>query len=285
MLTRCLFPLLAVLLCSACTSTQLTEQERYAKLQKGIKYNSYRKLSKAGIGAAVDTYNFAMERENKPTATKGYVFAVSAFVWSMAMQSEFALADANTALARNDSDKSRYIALATQSLAFYQKGWNSLGDQYTNEAKALLNEGKTERKFETERQISQLVLGSLAMYNGDTVLAQNSFTQLGESIDRPWLADIARAVSLVTGGQFSEALRLMKALSDDDALSSREKQWLNSFSGEIKKLKIKDSPSTKSLYAMVSRFAYGALRKSDKKKDESVDLNQVIESFHNGVDL
>ncbi len=266
-----------------CASQPKTEQQKYAKLQDGLKYNSYRKLSKTGLGAAIDTYNFVMEKEGKPEVTKAYVFAMSGFVWSMALQPDFAIADTNTALKRNESDKSKYISLATQSMAFYQKGWDQLGDQYGSEAKALLQGGEVGRKFDKEQQITHLVLGSLAIYNEDTLLAQNSFEQLGEAIDKPWLPDLARAVTGLKKGGVSEPIRLLRGLQNDKHLSSSERALLERMQKEISSMSEKNSSSARSLNSLFTKLAYRTLLESG---DDGINkLGKSIRKFHDSVDL
>lgn len=265
------------LLFVACASPQLTEQQKYEKLQDSFKYDSYRKLSKAGIGAVVDGYNHVAEKEDKPLATKPYVFSMSSFVWLMAMQPDFAIADANTARRKKASDKARYISLATQSMAFYQKGWSGLAVTFSEEANRVMSKGSFNETYKNELQLAYLVMGGLAIYNGDSTLAQNSFQGLGDSIGKPWLADLARIAVAVKEGAFSESLRLVKGLRDNEKLSISERKLLAGLEKTISEKK------SKNISREITDIAFEALLENEK--NPIAELERKIKKFQKSVDL
>ncbi|MFL0811218.1 MAG: hypothetical protein K6L76_12445 [Agarilytica sp.] len=267
----------------ACANQNLTEAQKYEKLQNSLKYDSYRKLSKTGIGAIVDTYNHVAEKEDKQQATKPYVFAMSSFIWLMAMQPDFAIADANTARRKKASDKARYVALATQSMAFYQKGWSGLAEGYSQEAKTLMAAGNINETYENEQQLAYLVLGGLAIYNGDSVLAQNSFQGLGESVGKPWLADLARIAVGLKEGTLSESLRIIRGLRNNENLSDSERMLFTRLNKSLSKQQESGGIKRNTLNRQITNIAFQAVL--DSENESIAALGNKIKKFQNKIDL
>lgn len=234
-ITRAFITLVLALVIAGCANKNLTEEQHYKNLRDGIKYKAYKKVSEESVGPIVDLYNKERRKEGKSEAREEYIHALLGFIWTMTLKPDFAIAETNLALKQANDSKDRYIGLSAQSIAFYEKGWKKLARQQSQQAKHLVSSKQLKNAYEKERAAAYLIVGSLAIKEGDSILAQNSFQELGEITDKPWLPLIAQGASLFTAGSYSEAFRLVKGVSDDKHLSNHEKDAVAKLQAKIKK--------------------------------------------------
>jgi len=282
--------ILAILIASSmfvgCASQNLTEAERYTKLQKSLKYRAYQKLSKAGIDSTVKLYNKARRKEGKSETTREYIHALTGFVWTMTLNPNFALAEEELALKRGKSPRDHYIGLATKSIAFYEKGWSQLAKEASLQAKSLDQDNGFASQYDKQQQISLLVVGSLAIYEGDSVVAQDAFKALGEQTGKPWLPVLAQGAGLVTSGGFSEGYRLLRGLSNDQRLSEHERQSIAKLSDRLSKSMSNNSNGNAdpvSVGRLTSEYIFNIL--TDKTDESFHGLVKSIRKKMDKVDL
>lgn len=209
---------------SGCASQPKTEAEQYAELQDQIKYKAYTQVSGKAMKPILKTYNKSREKENKPQVNEDYVHSLVGFIWTLALEPDFAIAECNLALDKSHNNRERYIGLSALSIAFHEKGWKDLAKQTSGQAKNLFDSPKLEKRYRKEKSIAFLVIGSLAIYEGDSILAQDSFSELAEITDKPWLPAVAQGAALFNNGAFSESYRVLKGLSNNQNLSQYERK-------------------------------------------------------------
>ena len=78
-------------------SSYKSEQKRHHKLQKKWVYKAYRKRSKENIRTITKTYNSQISKEDKPL-DRAYPHALLAFIWSMGLDADFAIAESHLSL-------------------------------------------------------------------------------------------------------------------------------------------------------------------------------------------
>jgi hypothetical protein len=260
----------------ACASQPKSEADQYRDLRHGFKYKSYAKVSSKAMGPIVETYNKTRRKENKTQASENYAHSLAGFIWTLALEPDFAVAECNLALKKSDNSKERYISLSALAIAFHEKGWKQLAKQHSLQAKALYDSQQLKSDYKKERSIAFLIVGSLAIYEGDSVLAQDSFSELANLTDKPWLPVIAQGAALFNNGAYLESFRMIKGLADSDKLSDHEKKSIEKLQAKVKQA-VEKGRSDLNISTVVSTLVFDAL--SEKGEASFNSLAESIRQF------
>lgn len=215
---------IAVFFLSGCKSTK-TEQQQYAQLQSSFSYGTYSGLSDTGV----ETIAYGYNRINKdqledlgaidPTLTH----AMMSYFFSLGVSQDFAIAESDLALAKAHDLRSQYLAFSAQSLAFYNKGWRKMAKQKADFIRTDPVFRNVSQSYPKEQLVSYLILGSVAIREGDLHTTQNMFQVIAEQTQKPWLPSLAKAVSVILNGSMIDAVVMLKDISTDPTLNQYER--------------------------------------------------------------
>lgn len=221
---------LAIILAASlagCASQPLTEQQRYQKLQEGWTYRAYRKVSKESLNPLIKTYNHERLKAGRSTVDESFAHALVGFSWSLALKPDFALAEAQLSERKADDVRERYLAHTTRSIAFYQKDWRQLASSESLFAKQLLADNNLTEDYDKKQAIAQLIVGSLAVMEGDAGVARSSFMTVGTYLDKPWLPTLAQSAAYIYSNKWTESARLLKSLLQEGNFPEQERAFIS----------------------------------------------------------
>jgi hypothetical protein len=161
---------------------------------------------------------------------ESFTHALVGFVWSLSLQPDFALAEAQLSERKASNVRERYLACVTRSIAFYQKDWRQLASGESQLAKQLLAENNLTDNYDKKQAITHLIIGSLAVIEGDAEFARSSFAVVGDSIAKPWLPIVAQSSAYIFSNKWSESARLLKSLLQSGNLPEQEQQFVRALS-------------------------------------------------------
>ena len=261
---RVIAALLACVLYSSlagCASQPLTEQQRYQKLQDGWTYRAYRKVSKESLNPLIKTYNHEREKTGRSTIDESFAHALVGFSWSLALKPDFALAEAQLSERKARNVRERYLAHTTRSIAFYQKEWRQLASSESQFAKQLLADNNLTEDYDKKQAIAQLIVGSLAVMEGDAGVARSSFMTVGNYLDKPWLPALAQSAAYIYSNKWTESARLLKSLLQEGNLLEQERAFISDLA---KGADLKDS----NIKASIGRYLKQEFMQSFNQDDD-----------------
>lgn len=212
-----------------------SEQDKYEDLQDGFFYKMYNTLSRETIRGITDVYNIQPAGYEHKPLSRARVHALLGLMWSMGLDDEYAIADGQLALNKADEMKEQYIAHSIMALAFYNKGWVGLA----REQSALVKQPKFagyEQKYAKEALVANLIVGSLAIREGDLATTQHTFSKVAASTDKPWVETLAKTAALSMNGSILDAISSLKALASDPTLTRTEREQVLSLLAETEQL-------------------------------------------------
>ena len=212
---------------AGCASQPLTEQQRYQKLQEGWTYRAYRKVSKESLNPLIKTYNQERLKTGRSTVDESFAHALVGFSWSLALKPDFALAEAQLSERKAGDVRERYLAHTTRAIAFYQKDWRQLASSESHFAKQLLADNNLTEDYDKKQAIAQLIVGSLAVMEGDAGVARSSFMTVGTYLDKPWLPTLAQSAAYVYSSKWTESARLLKSLLQEGNFPEQERAFIS----------------------------------------------------------
>ena len=255
--------LFCVALLSGCKSTK-TEQQQYADLQDSFSYETYRGVSNTSVDTIAYGYN-KLQKEQleqigaiEPTLTH----AMMSYILSLGVSKDFAIAESDLALAKATDMRGKYLAYSAQSLAFYNKGWRKMAKQKADFIRTDPLFATVSQSYPKEQLISYLILGSVAVRDGDLATAQNMFYVIGEQIEKPWLPSLAKALTVALNGSTIDSLIMLKDISTDPSLNGYEREKIAELM-DVAQSKLSDKKKRQKITSIADDFFL------DRIKDKS----------------
>jgi hypothetical protein len=216
-----------------------SDGKRYKKLQKEWIYKGYYKMSKESIKGITRIYNLQAEEGSELTRTDTHTLL--AYMWSLGLNEDFAIADSKLALRKAKTPKDKYIAQTSLATAMYNQGWGDLAKDYSNEIEANDEFKGVAGQFQKEQLFSNLMVGSLAIKNGNLKLTHSAFTKIGVETNKPWIPTLAITSAMILNGSILDTPGHIKALINDPTLTSYEREKLV----ELKEFSMSEIDKTK----------------------------------------
>ncbi|QLJ09010.1 hypothetical protein [Pseudoalteromonas sp. JSTW] len=257
---------LSIALLSACKSTK-SEHQQYTELQRSFSYEAYSGVSDTSVDTIAYGYKTLQKErlkqvgEIEPTLTH----AMMSYILSMGLSNDFAIAESDLALAKAIDIRGKYLAYSAQSLAFYNKGWRKMAKQKADFIRTDPLFKTVSQSYPKEQLISYLIIGSVAVRDGDLATVQNMFYVIGEQIEKPWLPSLAKAITVTLNGSMLESLVMLKDISTDPSLNAYEQAKISELIG-IAGSKLSDKNKRQQITRITDDFFL------DRIKDNSVSL-------------
>jgi len=201
-----------------------SDGKRYKKLQKEWIYKGYYKMSKESIKGITRVYNLQAEEGSELTRTNTH--SLLAYMWGLGFNEDFAIADSKLALRKAKTPKDKYIAQTSLATAMYNQGWDDLAKEYSNKIKNNEEFKDVAGQFHQEQLFSNLMVGSLAIKNGNLKLTHTAFTKIGVETNKPWIPTLAITSAMIANGSIFDTPGHIKALINDPTLTSYEREKL-----------------------------------------------------------
>jgi len=260
-------------------SSPKSEQKKYYKLQKKWTYKAYRKISKESVRGITQAYNYQNKDEPENTLDRAYIHALLGFMWSTGLDANFAIAESRLSLQKANKLKDKYIAQTALSLAFYNKGWPELAREQSSKIKNNLEFKGFAHKYKKEQLFANLIVGSLAIREGDIQVTQDVFTKIAVETNKPWITTLAKTAALVMTGSVFDAASQFKDLVQDPYLTVYEREKIT----EIQQLVMSELDEKKKqnkILQLIDGLLFDSIKNQSKAayKNLLADLSNYIDN-------
>jgi len=261
-------------------SSPKSEQKKYAKLQKKWVYKAYRKISKESVRGITQAYNYQTKEQPENTIDRAYIHALLSFMWSTGLDANFAIAESHLSLQKAVKPKDKYIAQTALSLALYNKGWSELAREQSNQINNNSEFKGFAKKYKKEQLFANLIVGSLAIREGNIKVTQDTFEKIAIETNKPWITTLAKTAALAMTGSIFDATSQFKVLVQDPSLTIYEREKIE----EIQLL-AKSEMDEKRKQTKVSQLVDGLLFDSIKEQSKTTykglvgDLSDYIDDI------
>jgi hypothetical protein len=201
-----------------------SEGKKYKKLQKEWIYKGYYKMSRESIKGITRVYNSQSAEGDELTRTNTHTLL--AYMWSLGFNEDFAIADSKLALKKAKTPKDKYIAQTSLATAMYNQGWGELAKDYSDKIQSNDEFKGVEDQFQKEQLFSNLMMGSLAIKNGNLKLTHTAFTKIGVETNKPWIPTLAITSAMMLNGSILDTPGHISTLINDPTLTSYERDKL-----------------------------------------------------------
>jgi hypothetical protein len=283
MLTKIIVQLLFISLVGFSISAEASltsEQKKFDKLQKKWLFKAYRKISTESIRGITQAVNFSTQDENK--LERAEVHAILGFMWSLGLDADFAIADSKLALRKSSTLKDKYIAEKALTLAMYNKGWVELASEKSNKIKSNPEFDGFAEKYDKEQLIANLIVGSIAVREGNLRVVENTFAKVSKETDKAWIPTLAKTATLILNGSILDAPGHLKVLLEDPTLTAYERSKI----AEISTLATNEI-TEKSKQNKFSQLVNGLMFESLKDSSGSAykDVVEQLGDYISGIDF
>jgi len=269
----------SVLLFSVTATASLnSEQKKFDKLQKKWLYKAYRKISTESIRGITQAVNFSTQDENK--LDRAQIHAILGFMWSLGLDADFAIADSKLALRKSSTLNDTYIAEKTLTLAMYNKGWSELARAKSRSIQANSEFDGFAEKYTKQQLIANLIVGSLAIREGNLTVVENTFAKVSQETNKAWIPTLAKTATLVLNGSLLDASGHLSALLTDPSLTAYEREKISAIS-VLAADKITERSKQNQFSQLVNSLMFESLKDSSSMayKDLVEQLGQYISSI------
>jgi len=254
-----------------------SEGKRYKKLQKEWIYKGYYKMSKESIKGITRVYNSQAEEGKELTRTNTHTLL--AYMWSLGINEDFAIADSKLALRKAKTPKDKYIAQTSLATAMYNQGWEQLAEDYSNKIQTNSEFTGVAEQFEKEQVFSNLMVGSLAVKNGNLKLAHSAFGKIALETNKPWIPTLAVTSAMVLNGSILDMPGHIKTLINDPTLTSYEREKLVELKA-FSMSKLDESKKNKKMEQLINGLIFESIKNESNNALKGIvnDLNDYISS-------
>jgi len=254
-----------------------SEGKRYKKLQKEWIYKGYYKMSKESIKGITRVYNSQAEEGKELTRTNTHTLL--AYMWSLGINEDFAIADSKLALRKAKTPKDKYIAQTSLATAMYNQGWEQLAEDYSNKIQTNSEFTGVAEQFEKEQVFSNLMVGSLAVKNGNLKLAHSAFGKIALETNKPWIPTLAVTSAMVLNGSILDMPGHIKTLINDPTLTSYEREKLVELKA-FSMSKLDESKKNKKMEQLINSLIFESIKNESNNALKGIvnDLNDYISS-------
>jgi len=169
--------------------------------------------------------------------------ALLAYMWGLGLNEDFAIADSKLALRKASTAQDKYIAQTSLATAMYNQGWEDLAKDYSNKIQANDEFKGVAEQFKKEQFFSNLMVGSLAIKNGNLKITHAAFTKIAKETNKPWIPSLAITSAMILNGSIFDTQGHIKSLINDPSLTSYERDKLV----ELKELSMSEVDKSKKI--------------------------------------
>ena len=261
----------------AATASLNSEQKKFNKLEKKWLYKAYRKISTESIRGITQAVNFTSQDVEK--LDRAEIHAILGFMWSLGLDADFAIADSKLALRKSSTLKDKYIAEKALTLAMYNKGWVELANAKSKSIQADPEFTGFAEKYNKEQLIANLIVGSLAIREGNLKVVENTFAKVSQETEKPWISTLAKTATLVLNGSLLDAPGHLTALLSDPTLTAYERERISEIS-ELAAGEMTEQRKQNKFSQLVNSLMFESLKDSSSMayKDLVEQLSQYISS-------
>lgn len=261
----------------AATASLNSEQKKFTKLEKKWLYKAYRKISTESIRGITQAVNFTSQDVEK--LDRAEIHAILGFMWSLGLDADFAIADSKLALRKSSTLKDKYIAEKALTLAMYNKGWVELANAKSKSIQADPEFTGFAEKYNKEQLIANLIVGSLAIREGNLKVVENTFAKVSQETEKPWISTLAKTATLVLNGSLLDAPGHLTALLSDPALTAYERERISEIS-DLAAGEMTEQRKQNKFSQLVNGLMFESLKDSSSMayKDLVEQLSQYISS-------
>lgn len=261
----------------AATASLNSEQKKFTKLEKKWLYKAYRKISTESIRGITQAVNFTSQDVEK--LDRAEIHAILGFMWSLGLDADFAIADSKLALRKSSTLKDKYIAEKALTLAMYNKGWVELANAKSKSIQADPEFTGFAEKYNKEQLIANLIVGSLAIREGNLKVVENTFAKVSQETEKPWISTLAKTATLVLNGSLLDAPGHLTALLSDPTLTAYERERISEIS-DLAAGEMTEQRKQNKFSQLVNGLMFESLKDSSSMayKDLVEQLSQYISS-------
>jgi hypothetical protein len=247
---------------SSCSSKK-TQQEEYEDMTSGIKYNTYKTMSSAGVGTAVIAYN-----QQRPDTVVPLDVMTSHLMlgYSWAISSKAAMAFAEAAIVEEgDEEDVKFLAQSLRAVTMYQQGWDTLARRESERANQRL-QGQSQADVHYEMTIFYLLMGTMNAYGKDFAQAKFFFAGFANETGIQWPYKVIDAAADFQSGKTQEGLIKIKAMSQDESIPEPMRKV---FAEEIQKIEQSAGTDVNSSFfwpKLISKYLLEELKKSSNTR-------------------
>ncbi len=254
-----------------------SEQKKFNKLEKKWLYKAYRKISTESIRGITQAVNFTSQDVEK--LDRAEIHAILGFMWSLGLDADFAIADSKLALRKSSTLKDKYIAEKALTLAMYNKGWVELANAKSKSIQADPEFTGFAEKYNKEQLIANLIVGSLAIREGNLKVVENTFAKVSQETEKPWISTLAKTATLVLNGSLLDGPGHLTALLSDPALTAYERERISEIS-DLAAGEMTEQRKQNKFSQLVNGLMFESLKDSSSMayKDLVEQLSQYISS-------
>jgi hypothetical protein len=254
-----------------------SEQKKFNKLEKKWLYKAYRKISTESIRGITQAVNFTSQDVEK--LDRAEIHAILGFMWSLGLDADFAIADSKLALRKSSTLKDKYIAEKALTLAMYNKGWVELANAKSKSIQADPEFTGFAEKYNKEQLIANLIVGSLAIREGNLKVVENTFAKVSQETEKPWISTLAKTATLVLNGSLLDGPGHLTALLSDPTLTAYERERISEIS-ELAAGEMTEQRKQNKFSQLVNGLMFESLKDSSSMayKDLVEQLSQYISS-------
>lgn len=237
--------IILLILCLSACSRNASESEQLAELRDGFTYTQYRRISEAGLPAALKVYRKGREWQGKEGETVAEVSSdgtcasrvMLAYSSLMAKKHTVALAETDIIIDEDCADFEKLAAGSLRSVAFQRFGWPELAEKESETIwKAV--QVRDAQPDDTLKPVDRLIvlhvaLAFAAVHDQRWDQAQLHGDALGILLEQPWLSEFPRAGGAFQEGDFQEGLITLRQISRDPSAPEAVKQVLSLWIAKI----------------------------------------------------
>lgn len=194
-----------------------TEEQRYERLKSGLKYRTYKTLSKETVHLSFASYTAATSEKVDPEYEASGRLLLGYF-WAVSGKTAFALAEANIITETCETPRDRYLASELRSMAFYQRGWKKLAQQEHGQNQAWLQSDPNLGISPRDLLAAHLLLATVAMQQHELGMARLHLSEVAMITGVDWPYRIVDAMDDLEHGRIQEGLVKLKAIANDPSL-------------------------------------------------------------------
>ena len=230
-LTALLLGVLMVL--PGCSKEQPTEQERYKKLQEGVKFRTYKALSKRTVGPLSGEFN-KNRPPDVPEVDVQVLRMLLGFTWATSDKGDLAIAEGQLILEGAGDPKVRGVGHILLAMGMHDQGLTNLAKEETDKGvKAFDAEGGSQAK--QFLPVAYLVLGTNAVKRGNFKAARSYFGGFHTATGIQWPHTLADIMVDMESGNVQTGLTKAKTLSQDEQTPEELRTLLSQAIAKVEK--------------------------------------------------
>lgn len=211
---------------TACMTSPKSESKSQERMEDGVIYKGYSKLSKEAMKPVVKELNKELAKDNKDQNADYQVHALLSLIWIASLQPKLAMAEADYAIEHTSDPRDQYAAMMLQSIAMYEEGWPHLAKQKSDQARTLSESENFKNRYNNATTLVYLVGGVLAFKEGNITYLASEVKHVGKALDRNWITELGEVTDDVKNGLRDNALIKMVKLMQDPTISANARASL-----------------------------------------------------------